>query len=99
VITVYGGSDDLLEVEGDIREEFDHADQAGRWVACSDGTLLRVTEDEGIWRVSVDAGTAQIVPARGEDEGDDEDGCPGYSEKAIVTGDVRWVVVGKDLAR
>jgi len=35
-----------------------------------------------------------IVPARGEDAGDDEDGCPGYSDKAIVKGGISVEVEG-----
>lgn len=35
-----------------------------------------------------------IVPARGEDAGDDEDGCPGYSDKAIVCGGIAVEIEG-----
>lgn len=35
-----------------------------------------------------------IIPARGEDAGDDEDGCPGYSDKAIVKGGISVEVKG-----
>ena len=52
-------------------------------------------DDEGIWRVRPEEGYnlladsmpgVEIIPARGEDEGNDEWGCPGYSDRAVVRG-------------
>lgn len=56
MLEVTGGSDDLIEIDGDIREEFNvsykHEDDG--YLAFSDGTLLKVKYDEnGIWRFKV----------------------------------------------
>ncbi len=48
---VTGASDDLIEVEGELREEFDSFSCQNGVMAFSDGTLLRVKyDDDGIWR-------------------------------------------------
>lgn len=53
-ITVYGASDDLVEIEGDITEEFSfYSDGEERLLAFSDGTLLSIYyDDNGIWRIN-----------------------------------------------
>jgi hypothetical protein len=100
MITVYGASDDMIEVEGDIREEWDYfgedPDWAGDIVAFSDGTVLRVQfTDEGFWRITPHLkGSAFLRIDQATDE--DED----YSDKARLEGDdVRWVVHGRHYAK
>jgi hypothetical protein len=57
-LTITGASDDLVEIDGDISEEFNWTaagddDTEQRFLAVSDGTLLRVRYDEdGIWRLT-----------------------------------------------
>jgi hypothetical protein len=52
MIKFYGSSDDLLEIDGDIYEEFYVPDDKPFYVALSDGTLLRIHYDEdAIWRI------------------------------------------------
>lgn len=52
MIRVYGASDDLVEVEGDITEEFPHYGEPVL-LAFSEGTILRVVFDrDGIWRIT-----------------------------------------------
>ena len=50
---ITGASDDLIEIEGELCEEFNSyrcEGENGR-IACSDGTLMKVEYDEdGIWR-------------------------------------------------
>lgn len=93
MIKIYGASDDLIEVSGDIEEEynvhvFDGDD--GRYLAFSDGTVVRVYYDqEAIWRVhTVARGKAEqshTLPV-GEDD---------YSEILELTGTpIMWVVMG-----
>jgi hypothetical protein len=51
---VTGASDDLIEICGDIREEFNAYDCSDGTMAFSDGTLLGVEYDkDGIWRFKV----------------------------------------------
>jgi len=48
---VTGASDDLIEIAGELAEEFNSIDCSDGVMAFSDGTLLDVEYDEdGIWR-------------------------------------------------
>jgi hypothetical protein len=97
-ITITGGSDDLIEIDGDIEEEFGaylkDGDDQGFLLAVSDGTLCRIVYDQdGIWRVTrLAAGSATWVKVEGDVEADRND---------VVTleGDVRWIVKGREMAR
>lgn len=53
--TITGCSDDLIEIDGDVHEEFTAPawkdDYEGGYITCSDGTVLRFTYDkDGLWR-------------------------------------------------
>lgn len=49
-----GASDDLIELDGELKEEFSHYDCSKGYIAFSDGTLLSVNyNNEGIWRFSI----------------------------------------------
>jgi len=97
--TIYGTSDDLLEIEGDIREEinvlaFTDTDD-GVLLAFSNGIVLRVVYDkDGIWRIRPLSGssrvTIEICP------GDDENN---YTDRAIIEESVNWVVLGYQFVR
>lgn len=92
-ITVYGASDDIIVVGGDISEEFyeKHANDQGDILAFSDGTVLRVAFDpdgSGNWRITPLAqGSAKltIVQTSAEDDTDRAD-----LDGATIT----WVVHG-----
>lgn len=96
-ISITGASDDLIEVTGDITEEWnpplDEAD-AGVLLAVSDGTLLRVVYDsDGIWRITrIIAGTAEYEKKEGDVEEDAFD---------VVTliGDIKWVALATNWAK
>lgn len=95
MIEVTGASDDLIEVGGDIREEFTYQgnDESGDLLAFSDGTVLRVVYAQfGTWRIMpVARGAADLhVEQEIEDEGTD---------KATLNGDIRWVVHGQGYAK
>lgn len=52
-ITITGASDDLIEVDGDISEEFNPPDGEDSILGFSNGVLLRVRyDDDGIWRIT-----------------------------------------------
>lgn len=94
MIEVYGSSDDLVEVEGDIREEFQYGsndDGDGDILGFSDGTILRIQyTNEGIWRITrLRTGTAtlEVVPAVDSDSDN-------YSDRATLDGEIAWVVHG-----
>lgn len=97
-IAITGASDDLIEIDGDIREEFSYFpnvdDDDGRMLAFSDGTLLRVVYDtDGIWRLTpICRGTAEMMKVEGVADEDTND---------VVTliGEISWVVFGEEHAK
>jgi hypothetical protein len=88
VITISGASDDLIEIEGDIREEFYlQDDDEGDLLAFSDGTVLRIAYS-GPWRITpVVRGSAELTIQQVDE---DDEG----TDTATLSGEVRWVVHG-----
>jgi hypothetical protein len=57
VVTIYGASDDLIEVEGSIEEEFNVDSDRPHHLAFPEGSVLKVVYDEdGIWRITRENG-------------------------------------------
>lgn len=91
-IEVFGCSDDLIEVDGDIRDEFGRY-AIGKWsfVVFDEGTVLRVgyaVDGTGNWRVErIREGEAQFnrVPAEMRQVEDPDE----YSDVGVLDGDVR----------
>ncbi len=85
-VVITGASDDLIEVDGDIREEFTYKDDdEGDLLAFSDGTLLHIEFGRfGVWRIThLAQGSAKLtIVQQTEDEG---------TGTATLEGDVRWV--------
>jgi len=99
-VVVYGASDDLIEIEGDLSEEFgayDSGEPKTRFLAFSDGTLLSIVYgiDGAYWRINrMVAG--QATYEKHEATYDDGD----YSDRVTLTGDnLRWVVLGEHCER
>lgn len=100
-LEIYGASDDLIEVDGDICEEFNALGDSfegggdGGLLAFSDGTILKVIYgDEGIWRISpIVHGLADYSINQGTDMDDD------YTDRVTLTGEFAWVVYGSEYAR
>jgi hypothetical protein len=101
MLTVYGASDDLIAVEGDIEEEFPwqkrgYGQASGDLLAFSDGTVLRVEfTRSGVWRIQRLAGDPEALHIEQAPE-DDENNC---SDRATLDGDIHWVVQGMSWAR
>lgn len=96
MITLSGHSDDLIEVEGDIREEFGASikeDDPGELVAFSNGVVLRI-KYRTCWRIDLVAGQGHvhIVPCPEDDEDN-------YSDVATITEPVDWVICGNVFVR
>lgn len=97
-VKIYGASDDLIEVEGDVREEFysvtlNDDDDEGGLLAFSNGTVLRIVYTrEGLWRITPVAGEVSVEQCI--EETDDL-----YSDIAEVPGDIRWVVFGTQFVK
>lgn len=98
-VEIYGRSDDLIEVDGDIREEFgyhyreEHIES--KFLAFSDGTVVRVRYGQpGTygWELHVmTIGTGSSVNHQPATNHDDN-----YSDVVNIEGvDIRWVVVGE----
>lgn len=90
-IIITGASDDLIEIEGTIREEFSYSENSdGDLLAFSDGTILRVRyTDAGVWRITpVVNGTSPLAIEQAPE--DDESN---YSDQAVLAG-AKWVVHG-----
>jgi hypothetical protein len=97
---LYGVSDDLIEVRGATIEECDPPYGKPATIIVEARTDTGVVDvrvrawydaartDE--WRFTeLDGhGLVTITPARGEDAGNDADGCPGYSDKVTVRGGI-----------
>lgn len=87
---IYGASDDLIEVEGDIREEFSgsQVDDQGTYVYVSTGDVLRMRLEVEGWRAQVvimGNSYTKVVPRPDRPDSGDE---------AIeVAAPVTWVVV------
>lgn len=92
-ITITGASDDLIEIDGDIQEEWNPEDDRHRWIGVSDGTLLSVQYDvDGLWRFNpIVRGTAEYLKTEGSVEDDTND-------VISLMGDIRWVMFGVDKA-
>lgn len=93
-VTIYGSTDDLIEIEGDIREEFtyscDDEKSDGDLFAFSDGTLLRVKyTDSGIWRITPVVRASELTIEQA-----DETNVSNYSDRVTLSSSPRWVVQG-----
>lgn len=101
-IKIYGASDDLIEIEGDIQEEFNwfpKDENEKRLLAVSDGTLLRIWYDEdGIWRIN------KIASGLGDFQKIEGDVMADTNDIVIISGntktqtDIKWVVLGEEFA-
>lgn len=91
-VTIYGASDDLVEIEGDINEEFYATDEGEMCLLFGDGTVLDIEYDRhGIWRITGKPGSATMTKEEATaDEGDRPDGKPAYSDIVTLTGDLKW---------
>ena len=98
-LTVYGYSDDLIEVDGDISTEFTCPSDNGidqGYLAFSDGTMLRISyDDPGVWRIGVitrGSGTDIVLTPTTEHDPNV------YSDVCVLHGDFAWVVLGTEAA-
>ena len=90
-VNIYGASDDLVELEGDLTEEFKYYDdEKPLYLAFSDGTVLSAMYGEdGIWTLlRVKEGSAKHEHIEATYPYDD------YTDRVTLTGDLRWCVAG-----
>lgn len=88
-ITISGHSDDCIEVDGDVSEEFYAGPDDTAWIRLNCGTIIQVTyDDNGRWRTTI------ILPTPGftidsyyrapVDDPEDRD----YTDKLTISGDL-----------
>ncbi len=98
-VVIYGASDDLIEVDGEVRDEFSawHDSDAGEYVpiTVSDGTRAAVRFDEdGVWRIAIlTAGTGN--PRVDVHPLDEEDDAGRYTDVLTIDGPITWVRAGE----
>jgi hypothetical protein len=96
-VELTGSSDDLIELDGALYEEFNYVDNIGEgdFIGFSDGTVLRIEYGRsGVWRITpVVSGTAKLTIEQAPENDDDQ-----YTDKAILEGDVTWAMHGIGIA-
>jgi hypothetical protein len=99
VIEIHGHSDDLIEVEGSITEEF-YPGGKPSYLSFSDGTVLEVVYVKGVWRINRLA-AGEAVYRKEESPGE----VTNYSDRVYLDEDaegrgaIEWVVFGQDFVR
>lgn len=108
MIRVYGASDDLIEIDGDIRDELGVECDIPHYLAFSDGTVLKIVyDDNGVWRINkIYEGSAiatNIYSGVPDDVTTSQklpEGCVSYSDCfEISCKTIDWVVLGIKLVR
>jgi hypothetical protein len=97
---IYGGSDDLIEIEGQINDEvgcYDHKRPIK--IECSDGTIATIFYDvNGNWKIEV-KNEGHLIQALHKTTGEDHkhtgvaDGCTSYSDVLIFDSGIEWVKI------
>lgn len=88
-LKIEGASDDLIELKGDLSEEFNHYtagdEEKPAYIAFGDGTLLNIVYDKnGIWRITtIVKGTAKFTKTEGIVSEDTND-------IVELEGDLKW---------
>lgn len=98
---IYGASDDLIEIEGEITDEIGCYNNTCQSITVSDGTRARIHyDDEGQWRIEVlVSGPLFIkkIDSVGDDakHTDDAANCSSYSDVLFLKEGVEWIKIGK----
>lgn len=96
-IKITGASDDIICINGDIREEFD-ALGGEKLLSFDDGTVLSVNYiDPGIWKITpVQVGSAKFVKEY-EATAESEENGEGYTDIVTLEGNITKIVCGTPL--
>ena len=92
-VKIYGASDDLIEVDGDIREEFSPNTANPYHLLFSNGTQVKVewcpdpSDTPASWAVTiVEVGTGKVQRLKGiDDSGSDTDESKGHQDPDVST--------------
>ncbi len=98
---IYGASDDLIEIEGDVEEEYGKINARNLSINASDGTQAKITyNDEGEWKIDlINMGNKylDLILSKGEDYKhihEDAIGCSPYSDVLVLDDGIEWVKIG-----
>ena len=100
ITRIYGASDDLIEIDGQISDEVDAYSASDEPVKfkTSLGTKGTITYD-GEWKITIkEEGSdfVRVVESVGDDNDhteDDTKNIPSYSDVLILDGDLDWIKV------
>ena len=97
-VTIFGYSDDLIEVEGAVRGEFTLPSGDEAFVALSNGVVVRILYSRsGVWRINLVSKPGDVAVSVTSAPEDDDDN---YTDRCVVTGgDIAWAVLGTDVTR
>ncbi len=88
---IYGASDDLIELDGDVDDEISHYGDEPYYLLFNDGTQLKIAygaDKTACWRIElVTQGKADLEATRGSEDADEKDGVPGYSDLVTLNWD------------
>jgi hypothetical protein len=99
VIRIHGCSDDLIEIDGDIREEFSYQDGTVVYVACSNGSLVKIFYGpDGEWRLSMVRVEPETIYIKHEPPHGIV-GVANYSDLIIIDDSIDWAVCGRGAIR
>jgi hypothetical protein len=93
--TMFGASDDLIELEGGVREEINNFSDDPLQFVLSDGTVGTIQyTDGGVWRINIlditpDVDVSIIEPTQKEIDDDTN-----YTDVATFVGKIDWIVFG-----
>lgn len=88
-VTIYGASDDLIEIEGDITDEYP-ASENGDAIHLSNGFVFSIVYDnDGFWRISALSWPDDVTWTHHAATDIDDD----YSDVVTVDGHVTDVVI------
>lgn len=103
MITIYGSSDDLIEIEGDVTEEFYAKESEPNYLGFSNGVLARIEyNDDGEWAIRVlhkpkNVGTSIFFVG---DSAITESGrYNDYTDVLCIEDSIDWVTHGEGIAR
>jgi len=96
-IKIYGCSDDLIEIEGRIREEFYYIGNEPTFIMFDNGFLVSVNFDNnGIWRFNVINKTTYNYIKHEATGLEDENGKDDYSDVIIIyDNNIKYAVYGE----
>lgn len=99
-LIIYGYSDDLIEIEGDLREEIDVGGKITD-ITISDGSIITIDYSisrSGLWSIQIKNQTSDVKLTHYNelDIISNEIDIPDYSDSIKIEGNITWVEIGDE---